>query len=198
MLARDRYTCRHCGSRASHVDHVDPADGGGIDHPSNLQALCRSCNERKGRPLMRRQQQEDGGAAPATQGGLRDTRAPCTHPAGAPCPACAERRRVRFVYRAPQALWRARRVGKSSGMDEGRTANARDERARHRDLSAARRDIDAAIRNGLNEEAMSESEKNAQHAARADREAAAGDRREAAQDRRSAERARDGALRSGE
>lgn len=40
ILERDNYTCRECGQVATEIDHItgDSAD------PSNLQALCKSCN----------------------------------------------------------------------------------------------------------------------------------------------------------
>jgi 5-methylcytosine-specific restriction protein A len=44
ILARDRHTCQRCGAPAEHVDHIMPVAAGGTDHPSNLQALCQSCN----------------------------------------------------------------------------------------------------------------------------------------------------------
>lgn len=47
ILARDRYRCRKCGARATHIDHVVPRHLGGSDHPRNLAALCRACHQRK-------------------------------------------------------------------------------------------------------------------------------------------------------
>lgn len=44
ILRRDRHTCQLCGKTAAHVDHVVPVAHGGTDHPSNLRALCASCN----------------------------------------------------------------------------------------------------------------------------------------------------------
>jgi 5-methylcytosine-specific restriction protein A len=35
---------QRCGAPAEHVDHIMPVAAGGTDHPSNLQALCQSCN----------------------------------------------------------------------------------------------------------------------------------------------------------
>jgi 5-methylcytosine-specific restriction endonuclease McrA len=51
ILARDRYTCPQCGGPARHVDHVVSVARGGTDHPGNLDALCASCNLRKGAGL---------------------------------------------------------------------------------------------------------------------------------------------------
>lgn len=48
ILRRDQHTCRRCGRRATHVDHVEPLAQGGTDDDSNLQALCADCNLRKG------------------------------------------------------------------------------------------------------------------------------------------------------
>ncbi len=48
ILTRDRYRCRACGEPAEHVDHVVPIARGGIDDPSNLEALCAACNLAKG------------------------------------------------------------------------------------------------------------------------------------------------------
>jgi len=44
ILARDRHRCRICGQTATHVDHVRSIVSGGTDHPSNLRALCATCN----------------------------------------------------------------------------------------------------------------------------------------------------------
>ena len=40
--------CQHCGNTESlQWDHVLPLASGGLHHPSNIQRLCRKCNERK-------------------------------------------------------------------------------------------------------------------------------------------------------
>lgn len=40
--------CQHCGSRISlQWDHVLPLACGGLHHPTNIQRLCRKCNEKK-------------------------------------------------------------------------------------------------------------------------------------------------------
>jgi HNH endonuclease len=49
VFQRDGYACVHCGSTSDlTVDHIHPVSLGGIDDPSNLQTLCRSCNSTKG------------------------------------------------------------------------------------------------------------------------------------------------------
>jgi predicted restriction endonuclease len=52
VLARDDYTCRTCGATGATaeitVDHIVPISRGGANDEGNLQALCRSCNSRKG------------------------------------------------------------------------------------------------------------------------------------------------------
>jgi 5-methylcytosine-specific restriction enzyme A len=52
ILRRDRQSCRHCGELSKNVlmeiDHIVPLSKGGKDVFSNLQALCRSCNRKKG------------------------------------------------------------------------------------------------------------------------------------------------------
>jgi 5-methylcytosine-specific restriction endonuclease McrA len=48
ILERDRYTCRHCGAPATHVDHLVPVARGGTDNPANLAASCPACNLEKG------------------------------------------------------------------------------------------------------------------------------------------------------
>lgn len=52
VLTRDKYTCCKCGKNGSQVelqvDHIHPVARGGSNHPSNLQTLCRACNQRKG------------------------------------------------------------------------------------------------------------------------------------------------------
>ena len=48
VLARDDFTCQHCGKKAPEfpleIDHKISRDDGGTNHPSNLQALCKDCN----------------------------------------------------------------------------------------------------------------------------------------------------------
>lgn len=49
ILARDRFTCRYCGVKATggatlHVDHVKPRSKGGTNDPSNLVTACSDCN----------------------------------------------------------------------------------------------------------------------------------------------------------
>jgi hypothetical protein len=49
ILARDNYTCQHCGAtKKLSIDHVLPESHGGGDEPDNLQVLCSPCNSRKG------------------------------------------------------------------------------------------------------------------------------------------------------
>jgi hypothetical protein len=80
-----------------------------------------------------------------------------------------------------------------------RVAPDRDERGRQRDDAANKRDFKAAIRDGLiDEESLSEQERDSMHRARVDREAAADDRRGGAADRAAARDAREASERSGE
>jgi len=52
VLARDLGVCQiqgaGCELHATHVDHVLPRKYGGTDHPANLRAACRVCNQRRG------------------------------------------------------------------------------------------------------------------------------------------------------
>jgi len=49
ILMRDNNTCRVCGEYpALDVDHIITRRYGGTHHPRNLQALCWTCNSRKG------------------------------------------------------------------------------------------------------------------------------------------------------
>lgn len=49
ILNRDGQQCVECGSRNFlHLDHVTPYQRGGLYIEWNLQALCESCNARKG------------------------------------------------------------------------------------------------------------------------------------------------------
>lgn len=44
VLIRDKHTCKICGKRANHVDHIVRRRRGGRDTMNNLRALCRFCN----------------------------------------------------------------------------------------------------------------------------------------------------------
>jgi 5-methylcytosine-specific restriction protein A len=48
ILYRDDWRCQECGALATHVDHIVAHANGGSDHHNNLQALCETCNLRKG------------------------------------------------------------------------------------------------------------------------------------------------------
>lgn len=48
ILRRDHGTCQICGALADEVDHIWPLRHGGDDRESNLQAVCGTCNKRKG------------------------------------------------------------------------------------------------------------------------------------------------------
>lgn len=52
VLLRDEFTCAICGEYATQADHIWPRCYGGSDNPLNLQALCRPCNQRKGRSIL--------------------------------------------------------------------------------------------------------------------------------------------------
>lgn len=48
ILARDNSQCVACGATNDiEIDHIVPISRGGTGDPSNLQAMCRSCNRRK-------------------------------------------------------------------------------------------------------------------------------------------------------
>jgi 5-methylcytosine-specific restriction endonuclease McrA len=48
ILDRDRYRCKSCGATAKlQVDHIIPLAKGGNNDISNLQTLCRACNQSK-------------------------------------------------------------------------------------------------------------------------------------------------------
>lgn len=49
IIHRDGDRCQYCGtSEDLTVDHKKPRAKGGNNDPANLQALCKSCNSRKG------------------------------------------------------------------------------------------------------------------------------------------------------
>lgn len=48
VLLRDEFTCAMCGTYATQVDHILARAHGGSDHPRNLQAACKPCNQSKG------------------------------------------------------------------------------------------------------------------------------------------------------
>lgn len=49
VFARDNCTCQRCRTRYAPftVDHVVSLRNGGTNHPSNLQTLCKDCNDAK-------------------------------------------------------------------------------------------------------------------------------------------------------
>lgn len=51
VLHRDGYACRRCRARYAPftIDHVVSIRNGGNHHPSNLQTLCKACNDHKAR-----------------------------------------------------------------------------------------------------------------------------------------------------
>lgn len=55
VLARDRFACAYCGSRARPItmDHVIPRSRGGKTDFDNCVACCRACNLKKGALLPR-------------------------------------------------------------------------------------------------------------------------------------------------
>lgn len=55
LLARDRFACVYCGSRAKPItmDHVIPRSRGGTTDFDNCVACCRACNTKKGALLPR-------------------------------------------------------------------------------------------------------------------------------------------------
>ena len=52
LMRRQDNTCVYCGHRRTartlDIDHMIPAVRGGSNEPSNLQVICRPCNQRKG------------------------------------------------------------------------------------------------------------------------------------------------------
>jgi 5-methylcytosine-specific restriction endonuclease McrA len=44
--------CLKCGAAPITRDHVVPIARGGLNHPANLQPLCRPCNNHKGDQIM--------------------------------------------------------------------------------------------------------------------------------------------------
>ena len=51
VLERDRYQCQSCGQSnletSLNIDHIIPLTCGGQNDISNLQTLCRACNQQK-------------------------------------------------------------------------------------------------------------------------------------------------------
>ncbi len=56
VLTRDNYRCVFCGVTSKEapleVDHIIPFAQGGSNDPSNLQTLCRRCNQGKGNRIL--------------------------------------------------------------------------------------------------------------------------------------------------
>lgn len=54
IMERDEHLCQTClkdniYTPASQVDHITPKFKGGTDDPSNLQAICKKCHDKKTR-----------------------------------------------------------------------------------------------------------------------------------------------------
>ena len=51
VFLRDKYQCQSCGKTSAetelNIDHIIPLASGGSNDISNLQTLCRNCNQRK-------------------------------------------------------------------------------------------------------------------------------------------------------
>ncbi|MBW4576337.1 MAG: HNH endonuclease [Aphanothece sp. CMT-3BRIN-NPC111] len=51
VFERDRYQCKSCGKTKLEteltIDHIIPLASGGANDISNLQTLCRACNQQK-------------------------------------------------------------------------------------------------------------------------------------------------------
>lgn len=51
VFQRDNYQCRSCGKNQQeitlNIDHIIPLAKGGSNDMSNLQTLCRPCNQQK-------------------------------------------------------------------------------------------------------------------------------------------------------
>ncbi|MGK7920714.1 MAG: HNH endonuclease [Trichodesmium sp.] len=51
VFERDHYNCQSCGKTATEteltIDHIIPLARGGSNDISNLQTLCRNCNQKK-------------------------------------------------------------------------------------------------------------------------------------------------------
>ncbi|MBD2107013.1 HNH endonuclease [Nodosilinea sp. FACHB-13] len=51
VLNRDNHQCKSCGKKSSEVklqiDHILPLAKGGVNDISNLQTLCKGCNQKK-------------------------------------------------------------------------------------------------------------------------------------------------------
>lgn len=52
VLHEADWICVGCGADATEVDHKWPRKHGGTDELSNLQAMCRACNAKKGDALL--------------------------------------------------------------------------------------------------------------------------------------------------
>ena len=75
ILERQQHQCVSCGTTENlTIDHIQPLSQGGSGFPNNIQALCHSCNARKGEaqrqahPSPLRDQQADRARALRTQG----------------------------------------------------------------------------------------------------------------------------------
>jgi hypothetical protein len=52
IMLRDGCKCKNCGAEEDlTLDHIIPKSRGGNSHPSNMQVLCRACNQKKGHLL---------------------------------------------------------------------------------------------------------------------------------------------------
>lgn len=52
IFKRNGYKCKNCGTDEKlNIDHINPLSNGGGNNSENLQILCKTCNEKKGKKI---------------------------------------------------------------------------------------------------------------------------------------------------
>ena len=132
LMKRQDNTCVYCGhrriARALDIDHMIPAVRGGSNDVSNLQVICRPCNQRKGLQTDREFRARYSRLVPATplappkrrisRNEFKEETQRTSRSASA-----REFRRTRYITRSREDYFRMPHFGRYSGRDSPCTAS---------------------------------------------------------------------------